>query len=199
MKHLVGLPDRRTKEGMRDYAALVLLANTPLRKSEICALRRGNLVERGGQHWIEYEIKKKRKLRGYDYRAPRMVRGIIPIRSEVAGALLGYQRSEFRKRCDEPENPLLMTLGKHGPAEKRGITGKAIDLIVAKYARKAGIAKRVTPHSFRATWATHLLASGMDLKSVSMLMGHASTASTEPYLRSNLERMKRAAEVFGYV
>lgn len=191
LKKLVGLPDRRTKDGMRDYAALVLLANTPLRKSEICSLRRGHLVERGGQHWIEYRVRKKRK--------GGATVGVIPIRPEVAEALLKYQRAEFGRGRDRGDNPMLMTLGKYGPAEKRGITAKAIDLIVAKYARLAGIAKRITPHSFRATWATHLLASGMDLKSVSMLMGHASTAATEPYLRSNLERMKRAAEVFGYV
>ncbi len=199
LNRIVGLPDRRTKEGLRDYAVLVLLANTPLRKAEICSLRRENLVERGGQHWIEYEIKKKRKVRKQHRWTERPARGIIPLRPEVHGAIRGYHRSEFKRGSDNPANPLFMTLGKHGPHVKRGITPKAVDLIVAKYARLAGIAKRITPHSFRASYATHLLGSGMDLKSVSILMGHSSTAATEPYLRSNLERMKRAAEVFGYI
>lgn len=185
------LPDRRTKDGLRDYALLVLLANTPLRKSEICSLAVGGLKERGGQHWIEYRVRKKRR--------SGAVVGVIPIRPEVAEALRKYQRSEFGRGSGRADNPMLMTLGKHGPAEKRGITAKAVDLAVAKYAGRAGIAKRITPHSFRASYATNALTAGADLKTVSLLLGHASTASTEPYLRSNMERMRRAVEGVAYV
>jgi integrase len=199
LKRLVGLPDRRTKDGLRDYAVLVLLANTPLRKAEICSLRRGNLVERGGRSWIEYRILKKRKIRQQDRWKEKTAHGIIPLRPEVAAAITGYHRSEFRRESDNPDNPLFMTLGKHGLADKKGITARAVDLIVAKYARASGIMKRITPHSFRASYATHALASGMDIKTVSLLLGHESAASTEPYLRSNLERMSRAADFFCFV
>jgi site-specific recombinase XerD len=121
------------------------------------------------------------------------------LRPEVAAAITGYHRSEFRRESDNPDNPLFMTLGKHGLADKKGITARAVDLIVAKYARASGIMKRITPHSFRASYATHALASGMDIKTVSLLLGHESAASTEPYLRSNLERMSRAADFFCFV
>jgi len=182
---MLRIPDRRTKKGRRDHALLVLMANTPLRKIEICGLRRRDLVRRGGQCLIEYRAAKRR----------REVVEVVPVAPAVAEVLDGYCRNE-----QTPEGgPMLLTMGKHGPYARRGITGKAIDLVVRKYAGLAGIAKRVTPHSFRASYATRALESGMDVKTVSMLLGQASAASAEPYLRSNLERMGRVAEVFGYV
>jgi integrase/recombinase XerD len=199
IQKIISIPDRRTKEGLRDYAVLVLLANTPLRKAEICSLRRENLVERGGQNFIEYIVKKKRKIRAEGRAKIKEVYNVIPINARVSNSLNTYRKNEFKKRCDDPDNPLFMTLGKHGPHVKQGITPKAVDCIVSKYARLARIAKRITPHSFRASYATHSLTSGMDLKTVSELLGHSSISATEPYLRSNLARKKKAAEVFCFI
>ncbi len=186
---MLAIPDRRTRQGMRDYALLVIVANTPLRKGEIVGLRRSSLMEQGKKCFIRYSVKKKR----------REQYNTVPINAMVYEVLMSYQRAEFRKRCNDSHNPLLLTLGKHGPYEKVPITGRAISLIIEKYARLAKIVKRITPHSFRASWATNLLVSGSDPKTVSLLMGLAKAASVEPYLRSNIERKQRSAEVFCYV
>ncbi len=199
LQNIVAIPDKRAKEGLRDYAVLVLLANTPLRKGEICMLRRGNLVKQGDQRFIHYVVEKKRKVRGKDQERHKVVENTVPVSQEAYEAVMKYLRSEFKEGCDNPENPLFMTLGKHGGYRKQAITPKAVDWIIRKYAGLSGLRKRITPHSFRASCATYLLDSGVDLKTVSELLGHSNVLSTQPYLRSNLERKRKAAELLAFV
>lgn len=199
LRQLVNLPDRRTKEGLRDYAVLVLLANTPLRKGEIAMLKRGNMVNTGTQTFIHYVVEKKRKVRGKGQEKHRVIENTVPLRKETYEAIIKYHEAEFKGTDADQDNPLFMTLGKHGNCVKQAITAKAIDYIVSKYAQLSGINKRITPHSFRASFATHALDKGADLKTVSELLGHASILSTQPYLRSNIERKQKAIECFSFV
>ena len=198
VQRIVGLPDRRTRDGMRDHAVLVLLANTPLRKGEVVSLRRRNLVEQGEQRAIEYNVlKKRRKKTGQTEQ--RTIVNRVPIVQEVSAAIAKYHHAEFGAASDNMDAPLFMTLGKHGRCRKGPITAKAVDFIIKKYARLSGIQKRITAHSFRASYATMALGNGTDLQTVCELLGHASVLSTQPYLRSNLERKQKAAEGFKFV
>ena len=63
-------------------------------------------------------------------------------------------------------------------------------LIVKKYQKKAGVNTKVTPHTLRHTFATHLLDGGADLKSVQELMGHESLSSTQVYTHITNERLR---------
>ncbi|MBY0588762.1 tyrosine recombinase [bacterium] len=80
-------------------------------------------------------------------------------------------------------------------------TGKSIDRVdiwklVKKYAARVGMAQNVSPHTLRHSFATHMLAQGADLRVIQELLGHASIATTQHYLRVDTSRMKSVHRQF---
>ena len=186
LKAILAQPDRRSRQGLRDYAVLLLLANTGMRKGELVRLKAGNVVDQGGSRFIHYECLKKR--------AKKLAVNQIPITQEVYEAVQRYLRQESKTGAPNLDMSLFWTSGLHGPHQKAPLTPKAVDLIVKRAVKGAGVEKRITPHSFRATFATRTLAGGADLATVKELLGHSHIGSTEPYLRTNLLRKQRAIE-----
>jgi len=184
LRKILALPDKRKKDELRDYAVLLVLANTPMRKGELVSLKLGNLVDEGKTQYLTYVGLKKRSKRKYWLK--------IPIGQKVYEGIRRYVESENKSAKLEHDAPLFFTLGKHGPYTKKKITPRAIDKIVHKYVKKAGINKRITPHSFRATYLT-LRAKGHDPASLLGLSGHASLAGLSPYLRGSEEKRREAA------
>ena len=170
---LLRIPDRRTLQGKRDYAILLTLLSTGLRKAEICTLKVKDLKTYRNQAVIDV-IGKGRKFRR------------IPLKGETLIAVQDYLRT--RKNGTDPSHSLFSTLGKHGPYDQAGLTPKAVDYLVRAAARKAFIQKRIHPHVMRHTFATTLLDKGVDLKTVQDLMGHSHIRTTERYLHSTDDR-----------
>ena len=80
-------------------------------------------------------------------------------------------------------------------------TGKPLDRhniyrLVQRYAKRAGITVKMTPHSLRHCFASHLLAGGADLRIVQELLGHASVVTTQIYTHVDRDRLKRIHERF---
>jgi integrase/recombinase XerD len=176
---ILRVPDRRTLQGKRDYAILLTLLTTGLRKAEICGLKVEDLKTYRNQAVIDV-VGKGQKFRR------------IPLHSGTLLATKDYLKATGNGT--DPAHPLFQTLGKHGPYQERGLTPKAVDCLIQSVVKKALIQKRVHPHVMRHTFATTLLDNGNDLKTVQALMGHSHIRTTEAYLHSTDDRKVEAIE-----
>lgn len=170
MELLLSQPARNTPSGLRDAAIMELLYATGLRVSELIALHLNSI------NWqVGYlnAIGKGEKHR------------IVPIGQSAYALLRDYleqARSIFLKdgRC----NKIFLTrLGE-------GFTRQGLWKVIKQYAGKAELSKRVYPHTFRHSFATHLLEGGADLRAVQVMLGHADIATTEIYTHITRERLR---------
>ena len=106
---ILRVPDRRTLQGKRDYAILLTLLTTGLRKAEICGLKIGDLKTYRNQAVIDV-IGKGKKFR----RIPLHPETLVAIRDYLKGSGNGFN----------PDGPVFKTLGKHGPYEEIGLSPK---------------------------------------------------------------------------
>ena len=176
-------PDKRTAQGIRDYAILLIFCNTPIRLGELITLKTSHLVNNGDSKFIAYVSLKKKTLKK-SWR-------IIPITQDVYDGVKRYLDMDPHRTAD---TPMFFTLGKHGPYEKRGITKDAVDGIVAKYVAQAGLKKRITPHSFRASFVT--LRKNEDWKALQEMGGWTDMNSMMPYVRASAEEKRKTALAF---
>lgn len=150
---------------LRDKAVLELLFSTGLRVSELCSLTRDiNLSS------DELSIRGK----GGKVR--------VVFISDYAKKIL----KDYLAKRKDMDDALFVQLSKNGKTQEKkgktlGLTRRSIERIVKYYATKAGISKRVTPHTMRHLFATDLLSNGADLRSVQALLGHASIGTTQIY------------------
>lgn len=150
---------------LRDKAILELLFSTGLRVSELCSLSR-DIDLSSDEISI---VGKGRKVR-------------VVFISDYAKKIL----KEYLSKRKDLDDALFVQLSKNGKVqEKRGktlaLTRRSVERIVKFYAIKAGISKKVTPHTIRHCFATDLLSNGADLRSVQALLGHANIGTTQIY------------------
>jgi site-specific recombinase XerD len=129
------------------------------------------------------------ELRVEDIDSPRMMLRIrcskgrpreVPMSERVLRALRDYWRQE------RPSGPLLFP-GQRNPA--RPMTQGAVKFALLAIEKQAGLGKHVNPHCLRHSYATHLLDTGADLRTVQVLLGHASVKSTAHYTRLSRARL----------
>jgi integrase/recombinase XerD len=110
---------------------------------------------------------------------------LVPIGSAAAGALTAYlQRGRARLVGDRWEARLFVN------QRGGGLTRQGLYKIVQRHAASAGLAAKMSPHTLRHTFATHLLAGGCDLRSLQEMLGHADIATTQLYTHLSAERLK---------
>jgi integrase/recombinase XerD len=107
----------------------------------------------------------------------------------LSPALLETMRAHWL--CFKPRTFLFPT--RQPRDHEQPITDKAVWQIVTEAARRAGIRKRVTPHTLRHSWATHLLEDGTDLRTIQLLLGHEDLETTARYLHLSAKHLQRVA------
>lgn len=155
---------QKDERALRDRAVLETFYSTGIRISELAGLKTQDIDFIGG---IVKVMGKGRKER------------IVPIGDTATQAIRRYL--ETRKKQDE-----ALFLNKSG----RRISSRGIRNIVEKYIRLAGIKQGVSPHTFRHSFATHLLNRGADLRTVQELLGHANLSTTQIYTHLTTEKLK---------
>ncbi len=161
---------------LRDRALLETLYATGARVSETCAIEApvaAAALDRGLGFLRVLGKGSKERLVPHGTRA-----------RDAIAAYLERGRPRLRGR-DGRQDPALF-LGRGGRALRRETAWR----VVAARARAAGIAKKVSPHTLRHSFATHLLENGADLRVVQELLGHASVATTQVYTHVEGRRLK---------
>jgi integrase/recombinase XerD len=167
---LLDAPRAESPAGVRDRAMLALLYATGLRVSELVSLSvealrldAGFLLARGKGN--------KERLVPVGSRALEAVRAYL---LESRPVLLGGRRARA----------LFVTV------RGRGFSRQGFWKLLCRYARAAGIQKRVSPHKLRHSFATHLVERGADLRSVQAMLGHADLATTQIYTHVDAQRLR---------
>lgn len=159
---LLQASDRSTPVGLRDWAILELLFSTGLRISELCGLS----IDDVDLTRDEFSVRGK----GDKVR-------VVFLSEDAKDAIKAYLKS--RK---DVADALFIQYGKNAKnAKDLRLSVRAVQRMIKQCAAKAGITSRVTPHTIRHSYATHLLQNGADLRSVQALLGHAHIGTTQMY------------------
>lgn len=172
---LLGAIDHSTPEGTRNRAILETLYSCGLRVSELITLRLSNLYLEAGYVRVIGKGDKER---------------LVPIGREAIKYITIY-REEIRNHLDIKQgNEDYVFLNRRGAK----LTRVMIFTIIKNLAKTAGITKNISPHTFRHSFATHLIEGGADLRAVQEMLGHESITTTEIYThldRSYLQQVIR--------
>ncbi|HTK91240.1 MAG TPA: tyrosine recombinase XerC [Verrucomicrobiae bacterium] len=164
-KELLDAPAEDTLAGRRDRALLELLYASGLRVAECCGLDLEDVDRRHGSVRVMGKGSKER---------------VVPVGEIALEALEAY---------------LDRRGGGHGPlfrnARGTRLSTRSVHSIVRRRARAAGLARRVTPHTFRHTFATHLLGEGADLRFIQELLGHSRLSTTQRYTHVSPEHLMK--------
>jgi integrase/recombinase XerD len=167
---LLGAPQADEPLAWRDRALLELAYGAGLRVSELCGLTVGNLLLGEGLVRVLGKGSKER---------------LVPIGRKVIGAVSVYLH-QVRPDLDRGKSKDRVLLNGRGePLSRVGAWG-----IVKRRAKQAGIRKRVTTHTLRHSFATHLLEGGADLRAVQEMLGHADLSTTQIYTHVDREYLR---------
>ena len=166
---LLEAPDASKPLGCRDRAILEAMYATGARVSETADLKLSD---------VNLDV---RFLRCFGKGSKER---IVPIGQRAVDAIRDYVE-RARPTLDRAGSPLLF-LSRSG----RRLSRESIWARVRKHARAAGLRKKVSPHTLRHSFATHLLEGGADLRSVQEMLGHANIATTQIYTHVDRDRLK---------
>lgn len=167
---ILAAPNLKTPAGIRDRAILELLYATGIRVSELVGLKLNDVNFESGFLKCYGKGGKER---------------IVPLGRVAIEAVKRYLD---KVRSVQKASSESLFLGSKKAGEK--LSRQAVWQMIKVYKRKAGIRKEITPHTFRHSFATHLLERGADLRIVQELLGHSDIATTQIYTHVSRDHLK---------
>jgi len=168
---IINAVDTKKSEGQRNRAILETLYSCGLRVSELINLKISNLIFESGYIKVEGKGSKER---------------LVPISAKAIKEINLYL-SEYRRTLDiQKDDEDILFLNRRG----QKLTRVMIFTIIKEIIKKVNIHKKISPHTFRHSFATHLVDGGANLKAVQEMLGHESITTTEIYTHLDKEYLK---------
>ena len=172
MSRLLELPTRSKRaSALRDGALLELLYSSGLRIQELCQLNAEDIDLWGGMVRVFGKGKKER---------------MVPVGETALKRIHAY----LDARTPKGQRGVPLFLNPRGGR----LSDRGARLVVSRWVRRAALQHHVSPHSFRHSFATHLLARGCDLKAVQEMLGHRNLVTTQAYTHVTAEHLKKVYE-----
>lgn len=168
VKKLLECPSGEDVFGMRDRALMETLYSTGIRVSELVGLDADDVDFISGIVKVFGKGSKER---------------IVPIGEPALNAIRKYMQKRGEEKVRDKD---AVFLNKSG----RRLSDRSVRSVINKYIRTCSIVEKISPHSLRHSFATHLLDRGADLRSVQELLGHMNLSTTQIYTHVTMERLK---------
>jgi integrase/recombinase XerD len=173
---LLAAPNTDEPLAIRDRALLEFAYATGVRVSELVALKLQDIMFEDGVARVFGKGAKER---------------LVPVGRRALGAVSLYAR-EIRPTLDRGKTRGFLFLNARGsPLSRVGAWG-----VIKATARRAGLTKRVTPHTLRHTFATHLLEGGADLRAVQEMLGHVDLSTTQLYTHVDRDYLRTVHKIY---
>ncbi len=169
--------DLNKPEGQRNKAMLETLYSCGLRVSELVNLKVTNLFFEQGFIKVEGKNEKER---------------LVPVSSKAIEEITKYLQGYRKTLKISPESENILFLNRRGKKLSRVM----IFTIIKNLAEKVGLNKKISPHTFRHSFATHLISGGADLRAVQEMLGHESILTTEIYTHLDRDYLKNTITHF---
>jgi len=177
MISLISSVDRSTPEGERNRAILETLYGCGLRVSELLDLRLSDLFFEEGFMKVRGKGNKER---------------FVPV-GPVTRKYIDLYRDQIRPHWSPGKgHEEVLFLNRYG----RRLSRAMIFTIVKQQAQLAGIRKKVSPHTFRHSFATHLLQNGADIRAIQQMLGHESITTTEVYMHVDRQHLSEVVNTY---
>ncbi len=177
VEKLLAAPQEGDRFFLRDRAILETLYATGSRASEVVGLKMDDLYLDAAFLKCMGKGSKQR---------------VVPLGRPAIAALAAYIGDQRAKLTRAATDSPWVFVSRGG----RALTREMLWVIVKKYVRRAGLNARVSPHTLRHSFATHLLAGGADLRTVQELLGHANIRTTQMYTHVDRERLRSVHRKF---
>ncbi len=209
----------------RDYAMINILYACGLRVTELCELvcwqpyldpvikddqiikfkdQNGNLAEINASKAIKlsdthpgniaYKMKLEKTPGIINVKGKGRKERFVPINSSSRKIWYTYNH-KYRKNLLKEKNTQELFISRNG----RSLTRAMVNKIINKWSKNAGITKKVSPHTFRHSFATHLIEGGADIRFVQHMLGHADISTTQIYTQLDQTTLKEKYDEFGDV
>ncbi len=175
INRLLAAPDTTRWQGLRNRAILEVIYSSGIRVGELVGLDLDDLILDEGMIRVRGKGMKER----YAF--------LGHYATEALSAWLNERSAILDRHSDKVKgNPVF--LGSTGTR----ITARSVERMVEKYIKETGLNRKVTPHTLRHSFATHLLNAGADIRSIQELLGHKNLVTTQIYTHVSLEAMRKA-------